>query len=219
MALTLIDLDAIRTAETQHEPYDYFTSGGFLKADAIGQLRAEFPDIRKTGYFPAADTELTPTFRKLIDELESPELTEALSARFGTDLSPFPRLTTIRKLSARHEGAIHCDSKSKVMTMLVYMNDDWGSADGRLRVLYDEHDMDRYKLEVNPQMGNVFAFMRADHSWHGHTPFAGERRVVQIAWIRDQAELDRKMKRSRFTSLFKVITGGWFGGGSQKQAA
>ena len=205
MALELINLDAIRGADAQTTPYSHFTNANFLKDSAIPQLRAEYPDIHKTGYHPADEIPMGPIFRKLIQELESPELTAELSKKFGIDLSPFPRLTTIRKVSARHEGRIHCDSKSKVMTMLVYMNDDWGSTDGRLRVLYSETDMNNYKLEVSPQMGTVFAFLRADDSWHGHTPFEGERRVVQIAWVRSNDELLRKKKRAKWTNMFKGI--------------
>lgn len=213
--LKLVNVDAIANAAVEREPYTYFTAPSFLNEAIIPTLRAEFPAITKTGYHPADEMELSPTFRQLVDELESPELTAALSKAFGIDLSPFPRLTTIRKLSASHEGRIHCDSKSKVMTMLVYMNDDWGSPDGRLRVLYSEHEMNKYKLEVSPQMGSIFAFLRADHSWHGHTPFAGERRVIQIAWVRSNDELLRKKKRARFTNFFKRV----FTGGTTKKAA
>jgi hypothetical protein len=51
--------------------------------------------------------------------------------------------------------------------------------------------------EVSPEAGNVFAFVRGEHSWHGHTPFVGERRVVQVTWLRDAAELARKRQRGK----------------------
>jgi len=57
-------------------------------------------------------------------------------------------------------------------------------------------------------MGNVFAFLRSDKSWHGHRPFAGERKVIQIAWVKDQAELDRKKKRNSTAQFLKGIFGG-----------
>ncbi len=59
--------------------------------------------------------------------------------------------------------------------------------------------------EIAPEEGNVFAFLRSDHSWHGHTPFVGERRVVQIAWLRDVAALERKRKRHRLSLLLKTL--------------
>ena len=49
--------------------------------------------------------------------------------------------------------------------------------------------------EVPPTMGTIFGFRRSDTSWHGHKPFAGERRVVQVTWLRDASELERKKSR------------------------
>jgi len=140
--------------------------------------------------------------------LEGPELTEALSERFGVDLRPFPRLTTIRKVSQLKDGRIHTDGESKVLTLLVYMNDEWADdGAGRLRVLNGPEDFDDMVTEVPPTMGTVFAFLRSDNSWHGHKPFAGERRVVQVAWIRDAEELERKKNRNTLAKFLKGIFG------------
>jgi SM-20-related protein len=57
--------------------------------------------------------------------------------------------------------------------------------------------------EVAPDEGNIFAFVRSDHSWHGHTPFVGERQVVQVTWLRDASELERKKRRGRLAWLLK----------------
>jgi Rps23 Pro-64 3,4-dihydroxylase Tpa1-like proline 4-hydroxylase len=94
------------------------------------------------------------------------------------------------------------------MTMLVYMNDGWDEQeDGRLRVLYDGEHFEPYACEVPPVMGTVFGFLRSDHSWHGHKPFTGERRVVQTAWIRDADELERKKSRNTLAKALKSIFG------------
>jgi SM-20-related protein len=61
--------------------------------------------------------------------------------------------------------------------------------------------------EISPVMGSCFGFRRADNSWHGHKPFAGERRVVQITWLRDASELERKKKRNSMAQFFKGIFG------------
>ena len=92
--------------------------------------------------------------------------------------------------------------------ILIYMNVEWASdGSGRLRVLYDGESFEPYAAEVPPTMGTIFAFLRADHSWHGHQPFAGERRVVQCAWVTDADELARKKKRNRTAQFFKGIFG------------
>lgn len=206
METDILDLDAIRQAPLSKEPYPFFLGKDFLKSDAIDDLRRDFPAITKPGFLTVGETALKGRFKTLIDELEGPELTEVLSQKFGMDLHPYPRLTTIRKYSRGKDGRPHTDGESKVMTLLTYLNDDWpDGGDGRLRVLYGPDDFDEMAAEVPPTMGTVFAFLRRDNSWHGHKPFTGERRVVQIAWLRNADELERKMKRNAFAQILKGI--------------
>jgi hypothetical protein len=206
----LSNLDAVRNAKLYREPYDFFLGSDFLRQEGIADLRKDFPDITKPGYLTVHEVLLKGRFKDLVDELEGPELTEVLSQKFGTDLHPYPRLTTIMRRSQAKYGAIHTDSASKIMTLLVYMNDAWeGDDGGRLRALYNEKNYEPYAVEVPPTMGHVFAFLRSNKSWHGHRPFVGERRVVQVAWVRDQAELDRKRKRNAAAQVFKGIGRLW----------
>lgn len=203
-----IDLDVIRTAPVNQQPYPFLLNSNFLKRDQVEDLRREFPDIKKPGFLTVDDVEVKGKFKRLIDELEGPELTKALSERFGVDLSPYPRLTTIRKVSQLKDGRIHTDGPSKVLTLLVYMNDEWqDDGAGRLRVLNGPDDFDDMVTEVPPTMGTVFAFLRGEKSWHGHKPFAGERRVVQVAWIKDAEELERKKSRNTVAKFLKGIFG------------
>jgi SM-20-related protein len=203
---TVLNLEAIRSAPLSTEPYPFFLGSDFLDPEAIEDLRRDFPDIRKPGYLTVDEALIKGRFETLIRELEGPELTEELSEKFGLDLHPFPRLTTIRKYSRGKDGRPHTDGESKVMTLLVYLNDDWPEGeDGRLRVLRGPDDFDDMAAEVPPTMGTVFAFLRRDNSWHGHRPFTGERRVVQVAWVRDERELERKKRRNAFSQVMKGI--------------
>jgi hypothetical protein len=43
-------------------------------------------------------------------------------AKFGIDFGPLPRLITVRKVSAAHEGSVHTDNASKVATLLLYLH-------------------------------------------------------------------------------------------------
>src|SRR5437763_244110 len=118
---TVIDYDAIRAARVQHDPYDYMMGRGSLRADWIPALRESFPDIKLTGFHPLSQMKIEDAFAKLIEELEGSEFTAAVSEALGIDLSPYPTLITVRKVSATHEGNIHCDSESKIATLLIYM--------------------------------------------------------------------------------------------------
>ncbi len=201
-----IDLKALEEATVWHEPYDHFLGHGILKPEVIDDLRRDFPEITKTGYLTVDEVALKGKFRTLIEELEGPEVTAAVSRLFGQDLSPFPRLTTIMKRCHPKHGNIHTDGASKVMTMLVYLNEDWAAeGGGRLRVLRGKEAFEPFDREVPPTMGTVFGFLRADNSWHGHLPFDGERRVVQIAWIRSKDDVERKRRNNRVAQFLKGI--------------
>jgi SM-20-related protein len=208
LATSLLDLSAIAKAHTATDPYPFFMGSGFLHADAIDDLRRDFPDINKPGFLTVPEVEMRGSFRQLIEELEGSEVANAVSAKIGIDLDPLPRLTTIRKFSQTKDGRIHTDSQSKLATFLVYLNDDWNAPEGgRLRVLRGPEDFDDMVAEIPPTMGSIFGFRRADNSWHGHKPFAGERRVVQITWLQDADELERKKKRNKFSQVLKGVFG------------
>jgi SM-20-related protein len=208
MTLSVLNADAVRSAPLSKEPYSFFLGSGILKDEAIPELKRDFPNITKPGYLTVDEVDLKGKFKTLIDEIESDEFSSVLSEKFGINLNQYPRLTTIRKLSQAKDGRIHTDGPSKVMTLLIYMNDEWqADGSGRLRVLYDEKNFEPYAAEVPPTMGTVFGFLRSDNSWHGHQPFAGERKVVQTAWIVDAKEIERKKKRNGMAQFLKGIFG------------
>lgn len=205
---SILNLDAIRSAPLSREPYSFCLGTDVLNAEAIDEIRQDFPAIAKPGYLTVDEVALKGRFRDLIEELESDAFSEILGEKFGIDLVSCPRLTTIMKRSQMKYGSIHTDGPSKVLTLLVYMNDAWDAPTaGRLRVLYDGKNYAPFAVEVPPTMGTMFAFLRADNSWHGHEPFEGERRVVQVAWVKDATELERKKKRNRTAQFLKGIFG------------
>jgi SM-20-related protein len=48
-------------------------------------------------------------------------------------------------------------------------------------------------------------FRRCDHSFHGHLPFEGERKVIQMNWVTEQRFVDREAKRHRWSALMKGL--------------
>jgi len=204
----VINLDAVRAGDVSREPYTYMLANGVLHQSTYPALRAEFPPITKPGFLTVDEVQLRGRFRQLVDEIESEEFSEVMSQKMGLDLHPYPRLTTIRKLSQLRDGRPHVDGEAKIMTVLFYMNDEWDDQpEGRLRVLYGIDGFEPYKVEVPPTIGTMFAFLRSDASWHGHPPFAGERKVVQTAWIRDQDNVERKKRRNATAQFLKGIFG------------
>src|SRR5688500_6903340 len=99
MALSVVNIEAVRRAPLSHEPYDYFLGAGILKEEAVDDLRRDFPAIDKPGYLTVDEVQLKGRFKTLIEELESDEFSAELSKKFGKDLVACPRLTTIMRKS------------------------------------------------------------------------------------------------------------------------
>lgn len=205
-AMSLLDFTAIAAAPASGEPYQHFLGDHALVTENVPALMADFPEIREPGFYPAADLVLKGRFAELIDELNAPEFSRIVGEKLGMDLVSKPRLITIRRWSAMSDGNIHTDSLSKIATTLLYFNDRWSdNGAGRLRVLRGPKDFEDYAKEVSPVVGTIFGFKRAENSWHGHLPFAGERKVVQITWLIDDSKVARKQRTARFTRLLKRI--------------
>ena len=200
-----------RDTITIRDPFPFIVATQTIDEGQSAALDQDFRRFEGTGYFPyESGDHSAPAVRKLIDEITSKEVADALGDKLGIDrLSQYPTLVTIARSLNRRHGTIHTDSKSKVATALVYLNESWnGESGGCLRMLKSGDNIDDMIVpEVSPVFGNFVMFKRADNSFHGHLPFEGERHVIQIAWIVSQAELDRKAKRGRLSSFLKGVFG------------
>jgi Rps23 Pro-64 3,4-dihydroxylase Tpa1-like proline 4-hydroxylase len=90
---------------------------------------------------------------------------------------------TIRKYSEESDGNIHNDSKTKIITVLIYFNERWEHAGGRLRLLRSPGDINDYAIEVAPVGGTLLAFRRNERSYHGFPACTAERRSLQMYWV------------------------------------
>src|SRR3546814_1849374 len=90
--------------------------------------------------------------------------------------------------------------------MLVYLNEPWEAAGGRLRLLRSATDLEDYAAEVPPEQGTMLAFLRSERSYHGHKPFTGERRSLQVNWMTDAAVMRREELRHRFSARLKQLS-------------
>ena len=74
-------------------------------------------------------------------------------------------------------------------------------------MLRSGENLDDMVAEIPPIAGTLLAFRRSDHSWHGHKPFSGERRVIQFNWVTSEDVLRREQNRHRFSATIKKILG------------
>ncbi len=110
---------------------------------------------------------------------------------------------TVRGYVREKDGSIHTDSTTKIITVLIYMNERWQEDAGRLRLLRGPDDLEHYVAEVPPHGGTLLAFRRADNSWHGHKPISGRRRAIQLNWVTSQEVVDSEQRRHRFSTKLK----------------
>lgn len=206
--MSMLDLAAFRATPLERGPFDYLIVPGFIQPAARATIQTDFPRIDKPGSFPLPTLTYGPAFAGLIRELESPEMRRAFEEKFGLDLGGRPTMVTVRGRCQERDGQIHTDTETKIITVLLYLNGAWEAPGGRLRLLRSATDLENVILEVPPMEGTLLAFRRSDNSWHGHKPFVGERRVIQLNWVTDAGVVRREQLRHRLTAFLKRLIPG-----------
>jgi SM-20-related protein len=207
MALRYLDLDALKAAPLTKEPFQYLVVPGFVRPEACAEINRDYPKIAESGSFPVAQLSYGPNFRELLDEMAADEFRKAFEDKFGLDLAGRPHTVTVRGHCSPKDGRIHTDTKSKIITILIYMNPEWEHSGGRLRLLKSSDSLDDPIMEVPPAAGTLLAFKRSENSWHGHKPFSGERRVIQFNWVTSEGDRRVAMLRHHVSASFKRLFG------------
>jgi SM-20-related protein len=204
-----LDLAKLRAATLITEPFTYTIVPGFLDAPSIKAVNATYPPISQGGSFPIASLAAGMAIKDVIAELDGPAFQEIVAEKFGVDLSGKPKMYSLRGYVRAKDGKIHTDSKDKIITVLLYLNEHWESAGGRLRLLRDATRLDNYAAEVPPDNGTLLIFKRSENSWHGHAPFEGPRRSLQMNWMTSEGSKGFHALRHKLSaSAKKLVTGG-----------
>jgi SM-20-related protein len=204
-AARLCDLAALQRAAVCAEPFPYLIVPAFLGPDAVRALSADFPAIDQPGSFPVGSLRYGPAFARLLGELEGAALREIFAAKFALDLAGRPVTITVRGQARTSDGRIHADARTKLITVLIYMNEAWEAEGGRLRLLRTPDDLASAVAEVPPDAGTLLAFRVTPHSWHGHAPVSGPRRVIQLNWVTSAAVVRRERFRHGVSARLKRL--------------
>ncbi len=173
----------IEAARLARDPFDHIALPQVLEPACAAAIPLEFPRIRSSGSFSLGDAPPGPALQSLIEDLLSERFRRRMEDLFDVGLAGRPTLLTLRGQCSPRDGRIHTDSKSKVVSLLLYLNETWPTREGRLRLLRSGTSLDDARVEIPPTMGSLVAFRRTDASWHGHTPFEGQRRVLQLNYL------------------------------------
>ena len=192
--MRMLDIARLDAAPLGSDPCVHVHVPGFVCADALKEINRDYPDIRERGNFPPEELSYGPAFAELLEELSSRDLKAAFERKFSLDLSENPLQLTARKYVDETDSGLHNDSRTKVVTVLIYFNETWQHAGGKLRLTRNEHDFANYTVECEPKEGNLLAFVRSATSFHGYLPCSAERRSIQMYWVkpkREQRDLGR----------------------------
>lgn len=207
--MSMIDLDAFYRAKLHQDPFDHLVVPGFVRPTACRLLRKDFPVAGLPGSIPLGVVPQTAMFAALIRELRGAPVREAVAHKFNIDLDRRPLTFTVREQCRLEDGQVHVDSASKIITALIYMNPPWEAEGGRLRLLRSRN-LEDYVDEVAPEEGTLLVFRRSDTSWHGHAPFEGPRRAIQMNWVRNGFYAAQEQLRHRAIAWWKRRSGSDF---------
>ncbi len=201
-----LNLAKLLEAKVETSPYQFTVVSGFLSAQSISKVNATYPDIKAGGSFPIESLAAGMTIKEVIDELDSPQFQKAIEQKFNVDLTDKPKMYSLRGYTRAKDGQIHTDSKDKIITVLLYLNENWQQPGGRLRILKNGHDVDAFVAEVAPDNGTLLVFKRSDTSWHGHHPFDGPRRSLQMNWMTSEGSRGWHKIRHKISAAVKKLT-------------
>lgn len=205
-----IDLERCRAAALVRDPFDHLVVPGFVPEAMARGVAAAFPGPDLPGVLPAPANPTADAFGDLLRRLRDPAVTRAFADRFAVALDPDALMITLRARTRSSDGTIHTDSESKIVTALIYLNQDWSDPGGRLRLLRGPDDIDDMIAEVPPIAGTLLAFRRTNNSWHGHKPFDGVRRSIMLNWMVSPSVMRRELRRHTLSAGLKSLfrTGG-----------
>lgn len=194
--MTLVNLEAIRTAKVADTPYPYavltdsfvdrettmalsdeFLSGGF-RYDVRESNEGGGKRYRSHNYqlidFGRPEEEniarLTGRWRHVLDDITADSYRTAVATATGADLTG--TVLDVRLVRYARDCWIepHVDRPDKVVTHLFYLNRGWQEEwAGALRILRSS-DMESYECQVFPHAGNSVLMVRTDDAWHGVPP-------------------------------------------------
>ncbi len=206
----MLNLDKLAHAELQNSPFEHVVVPEFIDSDTLAPLSQDFPQIADPANHDPEKLTYGPAFQALLDELNDSSFSDLLGEKFGVQLTGFPSTITVRGQCELSDGDIHTDHWTKIVTVLLYFNQEWPHEGGRLRLLNSAADIEDYTVEVMPEGGKMLAFLRSDHSYHGHKRFVGERRILQMNWVKPSRLAQITQKFDRFlTHTVKRITRIW----------
>ena len=128
-------LSALLDADVDGKPFEHVYVREFISRGCLRRVNADFPEsLKKFSTYGGGNInegilrergEIVGAFEQFLDLMAPTTLRKAFESVFRTDLSNMFVRSTIRGVATKEDGRIHADDASKVVTALVYLNEDW----------------------------------------------------------------------------------------------
>jgi hypothetical protein len=203
------DYSAFNATPVATDPFTHVVVENFVPPAALAAVVRGLPKLDRGGSFPIGSLRLGAQAQALMDELEGPEFRAAVARKFDLDLAGAPTMVTLRGASREKDGRIHCDSHTKRVTILLYLNPEteaWARREGCLRLLRGPDDIENYAVEVPPVNGTLLVFPNGPTTWHGHKQFVGTRYVIQLNYMTTDSTARSEMRRHKVSAFVKRLT-------------
>ena len=202
----MLNFELIKRAEINSDYYPFFAvKDVFLSKQDHKRISIDFPKIVQGGSFPSDSLSYGESIQSLLNILEGEQMRNILETKFQVDLKDKPVVSTFRGYSRMKDGKIHSDSKTKIITVLLYLNENWNKSSGLLRMLKEKDNIDNYITEIPASMGSMVAFKVTKNCWHGFIPYEGKRCSIQLNYLYKEALSIHKI-RHNLSSFFKKLS-------------
>jgi len=208
--MPLINNNKLSKAIVNEDFFPFFSVENiFLDSIDVEEILNDFPNITDGGSFHVSSVPSGKLIKELVDELESNEIKTILETKFNVNLDEAKVVTTLRGYSRKKDGKIHTDSKTKILTILLYLNKNWHDSNGNLRLLKENNNLNDYIKEIPCSFGSLVAFKVTGNCWHGFKAYEGKRLSIQLNYIYPEALRTHNLRHklsSGLKSIFKNTT-------------
>ncbi|MEW2452152.1 2OG-Fe(II) oxygenase [Streptomyces parvulus] len=212
--MTLIDLQSLRNARLQQDPYRYavvqrsfrddetayalkdgFAADGFRRSERqSGDGNGKQYVVHNRTLVSAgqrnheAALALPDVWHRLVNEITADSYRDTLAELTGADLTGCVVEARLMRYTSGCWIEPHTDRPDKAVTHLFYFNATWRSEwQGELHVLRGP-DMNDIAQRVPPLLGTSVVLVRSDDSWHGVPPVSDgcpdDRRALLVHFAR-----------------------------------
>jgi Rps23 Pro-64 3,4-dihydroxylase Tpa1-like proline 4-hydroxylase len=204
--MKLINSKKLSKAPVNKDFFPFFhVENIFLDKIDSDSIIKDFPDIDDGGSFHVDAIPSGESIHRLIEELESEEFKRILETKFNINLDEAKVVTTLRGFSRKKDGKIHTDSKTKILTVLLYLNLNWPENRGNLRLLKGNNNLEEYIKEIPCTFGSLVSFKVTDECWHGFKPYEGKRLSIQLNYIYPEALSSHNLRHKLSSSLKSIF--------------